>query len=223
VAGFSRTNEPLHQLKRCLKRSNGLRDLEVCIGLLEAVGAEHLNSAVTTWMDAQLQRKQLLREELLEHVMATKVSTALRRMETRMPDALANLSGATLRRAVKTHYTALCISIDRRLCLGAALFEIEAEWHALRLDCKRLRYMGEAHGDLLDTGRERQTNAARRAQDGLGDLRDMNLLIADLGKLDGVDASLIDRLASMRTERLAVASATVAKLTNVFQAPTAKA
>ncbi|MBV8464978.1 MAG: CHAD domain-containing protein [Burkholderiales bacterium] len=216
LSGFAAISEPVRQLKRCLKRSNDLRDLEVQLALLSAVGADKTEGPQRAWMEAEAIRDTLLREELLEHVTSPKISTALRHVEMRLPDALANHGGHSLRRAVQAYRAGLCVSIDRRLCLGPALFDEHLEWHSLRIDCKRLRYIGESHGDLLGEGWEKEASIARRVQDGLGELRDLDILMANLGSLADMEEGVRQKLEGVRAERQTAAESAVAKLTQYF-------
>lgn len=173
---FRTLRRPLRELAEAMAGNGEQRDREVQRQWLQRLLPQP-DARLQAWLDAQsatlpdspAQDAAAVRE------LARDLPGALRR-------ALRKDSGGALLRVRTAEIHRLLFRIQSALGREADLLQLPGPLHALRLDCKRLRYLLEPLGAAA-------VRVLRRAQHALGDWRDVDALLMALRQADALSAA----------------------------------
>jgi CHAD domain-containing protein len=162
------------------------------------------------WAAANLQR-QLAWLSLMEQADSHALARQAKRLDHRWRQGLASNSDRQLRRAVQAYHDRLrdriAAAVDDEM-----LFSQPKRWHALRLDCKRWRYVLENHGSVWGEAARQAMSHAKALQDALGELRDIELLAESLLCAGPVAPALATQLLNTRDARQIVVTQALARM-----------
>jgi len=205
-------------IRAVIKLSNQLRDTEVQAALLAPIAAEQHAAWWQQWQAAHTHTDHAIHGALYQHMQQPALGRALRMTCKACKQAVRRTGKRALYRAIYRRSRRLKARIGQYRDYGTALFDEAATWHTLRLDCKRLRYLQEAYGGMLARQDSVDPTLVKAAQDGLGELRDVDILLATLPG-DTAPPPVIDALQRLRVERLAQAEQIVATLLGSLSDP----
>lgn len=179
---FRALRKPLRTLAAAMAGSGEQRDREVQRHWLQRL-LPHPDARLQAWLDAQ----SAPLPEQPAHAVCDDVRALARDLPGALRQALRRDSGGALLsvRAAETHR--LLFRIQSALGREADLLQLPAPLHALRLDCKRLRYLLEPLGAPA-------VRVLRRAQHALGDWRDVDCLLMALREAGVLSAAAEQQL-----------------------------
>jgi len=161
------------QLGGAAKLTGSDRDLEVALGLAESLRTE-----------TETGEKQVL--FLANKLTASREKLLVRLQEIRLPEILSQVErnwGKKLRNKRKSVLQSVARAqmrkLEKRVLIAAADLLVTSpvtDWHALRLQVKRLRYWGEGFASVLTEKQCRRLPALIQLQQSLGVLHDYYLL-----------------------------------------------
>lgn len=178
---FRPLRKPLRTLAAAMAENGEQRDREVQRHWLQRL-LPHPDARLQAWLDTQ---SAMLPDSPAQDAAA--VSALARDLPAALRQALRKDSGGALLtvRAAETHR--LLFRIQSALGGETALLQLPEPLHALRLDCKRLRYLLEPLGAPA-------VKVLRRAQHALGDWRDVDSLLAVLRTADALSPAAEQQL-----------------------------
>jgi CHAD domain-containing protein len=203
-AGFKRLQRPLKLLKHKLAPTSTLRDMEVQDALLREISPE-LDAPLSLWLVQRQAERETAEAELKRQLARDSVPGAARQLRKRVRKGLKSQPRKVLKLAVLHYEQQVRSHIRLALADEATLFDDAPRWHALRLDCKRWRYLMESHGKQFRPHWLETSSAARHAQDALGRLRDLDLLAQELTQAEVASPGVTSLLAFERARRLQIA------------------
>ncbi|MCL2447408.1 MAG: CHAD domain-containing protein [Polyangiaceae bacterium] len=177
VFGSFRADETRRVLRDVQAATGALRDEEVLLELIESLGVDRAD--VRVWIDARRRRERRLRSALRSGIQRGEVGHGRALIDALLafpvkPSRERPLEKFALR-SVETAWAAL--GPLRRAPIGDA----EA-LHALRIGCKRLRYTVETFDGCLPPEKVALARVASRLQSCLGDLHDIDVAVASIGR-----------------------------------------
>jgi len=179
LPGMHATRRALKPLKKLADASNTVRDGEVQGALLREHPMPGGGQSLLNWQHGQQARYRHTRRKLNQRLERAPWKKWLKRLEKRLTEGLADCSKQDVNTQLTAAYQALLATLRGELA-DPGLFSDAEHWHHTRLNCKRLRYLLESHGERLAAGSQKQAKYAKAAQDSLGELRDWDVLGATL-------------------------------------------
>ncbi|WP_460532309.1 CHAD domain-containing protein [Chitinimonas naiadis] len=169
----------LQLLKQLHAATNPLRDHEVQAQLIERLLLPAWLPAHAAWFNAREQQSRAARGTVLSILAEGALPAALEGLAASLYVIIAD-PACRLKPAMRRERRVLqkrVLRVTRRLDW---VMRREARWHALRLDCKRLRYLIEGYGGLAGKVGTGGSAVIKEAQDALGRWHDLDLLSAGL-------------------------------------------
>ncbi len=165
--------EVMDELRRFNKRLGRIRDCDAALGVLAALARS--DTLVAAVIDELTLRERTRRARAVKRAQRWLARHDIARLAQAITDALAATPEAAKRAAIERDYD------DLRLRVSTAINEAKlddslAAMHELRATAKRLRYLGAWLASSGARARDPVTPAARRAQQTLGEHRDLALL-----------------------------------------------
>lgn len=192
------------RLRKVTSRLGGVRELDVLRQLVDGLGAQHPRPAVDL-VRAAIDRD---RHEARERLGADSTFEDLRRLAGRLREALDAIGDdggpRGTRRPAREWNWALDARVARRATRlraaidGAGTAYNPERLHDVRITLKKLRYALELAADARGLKTTTELSALRRGQDLLGNLHDLQMLIA---RGRGVRAETTDRVAARDLDR----------------------
>ncbi|MDK2125219.1 CHAD domain-containing protein [Parachitinimonas caeni] len=208
---LKRAGRPLWQYAR---QTNPLRDGEVQATLIATLPPELWGAAQQAWQADRQQRLDQQRHELIEALCRPRLLKQLDQLRRAGKRVLGELGRRELMDAGRLDLHILRRRLLRMLADGA---EHPEHWHAIRLDAKRLRYLLEGFGYLEGTDWASELAACKAAQDSLGELHDVDVLIVDLNAAGLLNPALDEALGAERQNRLALAKVDLQTLAAILR------
>ncbi|WP_374357982.1 CHAD domain-containing protein [Chitinimonas sp.] len=199
-----RLRKPLRVVKRHITHSNAIRDSEVQEQLLRDLLPE-LPRDLASWLAQQRRQRNRNLLALRRQLDKPALPRALGKLRKRLRRGLKRLPDHALIEAIGQREYRLRQGIASRLHDQAALFSDPEHWHALRLACKRWRYLLESHGVYVGSNWETAAAHGQLAQDALGQLRDVELLQARFAEAGLAGPAISQHLEQAQQQRLAAA------------------
>lgn len=203
-AAFKRLRRPMKQLKHKVDQTNEMRDAEVQDALLRELSPD-LDMPLAAWLAEREANRQQAEKALTRQLARDAVPEAANKVRKRLRKGLKHRGRKSLKLALVNYEETVCERMRAALADETALFADAAHWHALRLDCKRWRYLMESHGKHFRPHWLEASSAARQAQDALGRLRDLNLLTEELNQANVATAGVQALLENEHTRRTRIA------------------
>ena len=214
-AALRTLRQPIQSL---IKLSNTLRDTEVQVALLAPLAATAFPDWWQHWLDTRAHADRSIHAALYLHMQHPDVGRSTRLIRKACTRAIKKTGKRQLQRAICRQGRRLKTRIGEYSHHGTQLFEEAATWHALRLDCKRLRYLQEVYSSSLPARDRIDPALIKAVQDALGELRDVDVLLASLAP-DTTPAPIIAALHTLRAARLVRAEEIVVLLMQAVDAP----
>ncbi|MBV8658959.1 MAG: CHAD domain-containing protein [Burkholderiales bacterium] len=207
--------QPIHAL---IKLSNQLRDAEVQAALLKPLAEGAHPEWWQHWLETRTHADHAIQIALYRHMQRPDIGRSTRLIRRACTRAIKKAGKQQLRWAIRRQGRRLKERIGDYSLHGRHLFDEAATWHALRLDCKRLRYLQEVYRSILPARDQIDPILIKAAQDALGELRDVDVLLASLAA-DTTPAPIVEALHKLRAERLAHAEEIVVSLMQAVETP----
>lgn len=201
--------------QQLIRESNPLREADVQAELLRSLlPPDHAGLApALQWLNAiELDRQ---RQAWLAQLGQPRAEAALWLVRNGAR-ALLHGQGADFEPRLRRQQARLAARILARLQHPRRTLAEARDWHALRLDCKRLRYLLESYPQLPDA--LRLARLAKAAQGALGLLNDLDGLMARLDAQPGGLGALADHLLPAREAARSVALPTLRALRQALPA-----
>ena len=175
--GATRSAKTRRLLKRCLHDTSALRDIEVLLALVDQL--RRVYPQLRKFRNRLWRQKRRAREKTRRRLNRRK-RKLFRRVEA-AAGAMDELSKTT-RYSDAEIVRGLSESADEVRILSFAGQRNDAPLHRARVALKRLRYLVEALGAVLPGASQSWLEALRRNQRAMGDINDLDVLTARLGK-----------------------------------------
>lgn len=215
LPAFASLRKPLHKLKQVATKTNVLRDREVQFALIARL-APQPEAALAAWCHAQQRRQEKAMARLTRTLARQSLPRAARRLDQEFRAAVKNTQGQELWNALLARAQDIQGRLRQALGAGPAVLDDARQWHVLRLDCKRLRYLLQTC-QLADPTEARQlAQLASDVQSTLGSLRDIELLQATLLEAGVADSTMQSRLDAERSLGLTRAAQSLAALAHAL-------
>jgi CHAD domain-containing protein len=200
VLGRFRANEVRLALRDAQRATGALRDEEVLLELVNALGVDTLS--VQHWVQVRRRRERRLRSALGRIVRAGEIQRS-----RRLLDALLAFRVNPSRDKRLPKFARRAIEDARREVEKRRVGRVDDEqaMHLLRIAYKRLRYTIETFADVLPEDVAGQAQQASRLQTRLGELHDADMAIACVRRARSLSPAgreaLLAALARARAER----------------------
>jgi len=170
-------------LKQLAQASNPLRDHEVQARLVHELLLPVWQPAHADWFANKSAEQAAARRALLLSLAEPAVAVQIGKLGEAAGAALV-AHARQVKPAVRRQRRQLCKRVLKVARRPAWALRHSDRWHALRLDCKRLRYLLEGYQRAAGSGWAAEGAAAKRAQDVLGRLHDLVLFREQLARSD---------------------------------------
>lgn len=175
LPGFVSLRKPLGKFKQVATKTNALRDREVQLELIADL-APQPEADLSAWCLEQEQQQAKAMSRLERMVAQKSLTHAAKRLERKFHRAVKSAQGAALFDRLRQRELSIQNRLAQTLGTEHDVLDDSLQWHAVRLDCKKLRYMLEACPAAYPCAVLELIPAARAAQSALGRLRDIGLL-----------------------------------------------
>lgn len=181
LPGMDATRQALKPFKKLADASNAVRDGEVQRTLLREHPMPGGGQSLLDWQHDQLVNYRHTRRKLSQRLERAHWKKWLKRLEKRLTEGLADCGKQEVHAQLAATYGELLATLREELA-DTDLFSDAEHWHHTRINCKRLRYLLESHGERLAAGSQKLAKYVKTAQDSLGELRDWVVLGASLAE-----------------------------------------
>lgn len=214
VFGRRRLREIAGELRRFAQATGALRDEEVLRGTLAALALPPRPRAdLDAWLVQRARQERARRRGVVgllragEAPGAPSLGAALAQLERRLGRSRrVDLGAAALGAAALCAATlAEAFAAVRRLAGAPPELRDVAAMHALRIQCKRLRYLAELFAPLLGERGKAAARSAARLQKRLGELHDLDEALARIARARGLSSGTIRSVRRALTRARAVA------------------
>lgn len=210
LPGMKPVKRRMKKLKALSAAQNPVRDREAQLELLSRLVPGPYPAPVAAWLTRARAGLEIRRQGLSDASGLAEVPERMARLRRLGKRRLASFKGGRLRRTLARACRALQSELYEDSCGGRELFDDADALHQTRIKAKRLRYLLECYPHLqIDDGALH--DAAKAAQDALGDLRDWRALLRQVARVPVMDAWL-DRQGRIDASLLAAAVEALAGL-----------
>lgn len=180
LPGMEAARQALKPFKKLADASNTLRDGEVQRLLLREHPLPDAGAAFKDWRHRQRKHDRQASRKLKQQLLRRRWKKRGKALEKQLRLGLSGHHERDVYAQLQSAYRALLDLLRRELADLTGLFGDAQRWHHVRLNCKRLRYLLESHGERLTANWQDQARYVTAAQDSLGELRDWEVLSASL-------------------------------------------